>query len=1727
MKCVTWLACLALPLLISLPLRIASAQSDAATELELPGLQSDADAFTAKLQQAYPGGASKEQMQRARDAADAAVQANDWQKALPALETMVGGVGQDTTPDSHTWLALGIAEAKANPPQPERSLQAAWMAFTLVDASSYTAVADQVMALRLMRAALVSLNRPLPEVAVLQAIARRLPGDHAAQQAAVQRLQEVGLLFKGVTTDAESFPARACLSFLGNPSSSPDFHAGDWIKLDPAPKDAAVTLESRQICVAGLPAGDTTTVTVLHAMPGDDGISLHQDLIVPVAMPDRQPRLVFDGARYIQPRDGAATVALDTVNLSAVKLTMVKIAERNLLHVMQTYPPGSDALGPDAATDLAQNQGKVVWTGSAPVSGFTRNALEHVVLPLPPSLNGPGLYALLAAPGDGTPFPDGSAPGAVQLVLRTDLAPTVWHGAEGDTIQIRSYASGLPVGVVAIDLLATDNEILAQTTTDQDGIAHIAQPLLAGQNGLAPAALHIRGADGDFTRLDLTAPDFDLSDRGVSGTAQPGPVDPFIWLDRGIYRPGETVQVMALIRDESGALTDLPLHLIVTRPDGRVFQDTVPARAAGQSIHAAVTLSSGAQFGTWTVSLRTDPSAPAIASETFQVDAFVPPRLAAEFSGAPAILEPGRSTDLPVSVRFLYGAPGSNLTGTGTVTLSLNPTPFADFARYRFGLADEVFAPKQTSVDLAATDDQGKTVLPVDLSAVPDTSGAIEANAQVAVNDPAGRSVGASATIPIRPTAPLIGIAEDFANDTVDASAAAGFHIIAVGPDGKRSAMPVQIRLVRQEPDWRLAVNNGQARYETVWRDEPVDSKDVTLAASGAPFAYGRTLPFGRYRLQVLQASGGLAASSVVFYSGWAVGDNPDIPARVSVRVDHKTYEPGDTATVHVEAPFAGPATVLVMTDRVKRIIDLPDAGTSFDVQVPVTADWGPGAYVAVHVFRPGGSDGKTAPSRAIGLTWVALNPASRSLPVTIDTLPIYRPRTTADIAVHAAPGAWVTLASVDEGILSLTGFQTPDPLGHYCGQRSLGVGIHDDWARLLAPAGAANTMLRQGAGGDVDEQSNPIPQMIVSLFSGPVQAGPDGVAHFPLALPDFDGQLRLMAVAWDGDKVGSAAHDMTLRDPLIAEPLLPRFLAPGDTAQIGIMLQNLELPAGQVSLHIAATGALALAGGDPAAVTLAQQARMVLPVQLVAKGAGLGTLTFEAKGPGGFDVTHSVVMSVHSARGAVSQVTPLTLAAGADQTVGPDASAFLPGTWHAGLSFGGGVRYDPAALVRALAAYPLDCLEQLTSRGLPLAMLTQGAAAGPDRAGKLEQVTEAVLDRQRYDGSFGLWSSTGDAEPWLTAYATDFLMRARKAGAAVPGTAITQALGWLTTEVASPPGNPTDQAAQAYALYVLSLAGQAPAGAIRVALTSIGDEPTPLARAQIAASLARLGEAAQAKQLFTSVLGDPSRQDWNADYGSALRDQFATAVLVQESGLMAGDLPAIRATLPGANLDPDALNTQEQAWGGAAAAALGANARPISLIADGRALGPAPTLSLPVHGMVTLRNPGTTPLAGSLVIQGVPVNAPAAARHGMEVHRLFYGTDGSTVDPDKLPQNSVFIMVITGRATDSQDHQAMVLAGLPAGWEIAGRFPAGTVDGMGWLGTLSDTDAQAAADDRYAAALSLTSDHPDFRLAVMLRAVTPGTYDYPGITLADMYRPGIFARQNTVHINVLPPAGP
>jgi len=328
--------------------------------------------------------------------------------------------------------------------------------------------------------------------------------------------------------------------------------------------------------------------------------------------------------------------------------------------------------------------------------------------------------------------------------------------------------------------------------------------------------------------------------------------------------------------------------------------------------------------------------------------------------------------------------------------------------------------------------------------------------------------------------------------------------------------------------------------------------------------------------------------------------------------------------------------------------------------------------------------------------------------------------------------------------------------------------------------------------------------------------------------------------------------------------------------------------------------------------------------------------------------------------------------------------------------------------------------------------------------------------------------------------------------------------------------------AAHAYRLYVLALAGQGRPGAARVLAESPDGLPTPLARAQVAAALALAHDAPRAEAMFRSALDAPVRRWWAADYGTGLRDLAAIAVLLKDSGLLPDRLARLAAGLPGADMLPAALSTQEQAWLAAAAATLGRDGRPVRVELDGQTLS-GPVVAARLTGPAVAKNLSERTVWQSVSVSGVPAEPLPAARAGMRISRRFLALDGSALNLDQLRQTTEFVLLLEGTAETRQDHRVLATQGLPAGWEITARLPAGAIAGMPWLGELTATEAQPAADDRFVAAIALTEAKPGFRVAARLRAVTPGFFELPGADLADMYRPGIFARQAVAKIRVLP----
>ena len=1672
-----------------------------AQAFDLPGLGRDAGQYREQLERRFPAGGTPQQRSAAETRATTAERQNNWPNAAQAWEERAG-MGDVTAAQ---WLSLARAQLRRAPPEPALALHAAWQNFMLVPAGP-----PEVPSLLLIAEALQRLERPAQQIAALQAVVERAPNEPRHAEALTAARRAAGLLIARLNTESEAEPPRACLGFTLPPARRNDWQPQDWMRAEPAIPGLAFTRDGDNLCVVGLPHGRTTRILLRAGLPGEDGLRLLRDTPVNIAMPDRAPRMAFDSRAFLLARGQEARVPLALMNISAVQLRIIRVAERNLVPLTRDWRLG-DQMVSWTASDLHESWGRVVWEGAVEMPRGETNRPRRLTLPIPSEVRdaGPGLYIMVARPGDGTR--EGASLVTAQPLIVTDLGLTAWRGAGGLAVQARQLGQSRPAAGARVALLAHNNEILAEVETGSDGMARFAPALLRGQGPMAPVALHASTAD-DLVSLDLEAAAFDLSDRGVSGRAHPGPLDAFLWLDRGIYRPGETVQAMALLRDVAGQPSELPLRLRLRRPNGQVASEVVLRDGA----HWAVALPSAAPVGVWKIEALTDPNAPPVGEVSLRVDAFVPERLAVEVGPAPGPLTPGTPLQIPVTARFLYGAPGSGLTGDAEFRLITERSPFPELQGFLFGLEDEVFAPNLMTAELPETDAQGRATLALSLPRAPDTTRPLRGELTLRVEEPGGRASSADLAFAVAGAPRLVGIRGP---QSVNANTEAAFELVVTNPTGQPQAAALNLRLVREKPDWRIVMRGGSPRYETIWTDEPVDTTPLRIEAA-APGRFARSLPFGRYRLEA-QEAGGMAMGSVRFRSGWAGSESAEVPDKVDVAADRQSFAPGQTATLRITPPFAGRASVAVLTDRLVslREIELPEAGA--EITLEADAAWGAGAYIAVTVFRAGAA--QNAPGRALGLTWLQIDPAARRLDVAIGGVERARPNTRIELPLTVTGGQGpvrLTLAAVDEGILRLTRFATPDPLAHYAGRRTLGTDIRDDYGRLIRPDDGTPATLRQGGDELGDLGALRIPQRNVVLFSGVVTTDADGRASIPLDLPDFAGELRLMVVAWQDARIGSAARTLLVRDPVLAEAILPRFLAPGDEATIAVLLHNLELPLGEVSATLTTEGAISIAGPSRLAARLATGARAQPSTTLRATGAGEGVLRLAMTGPDGFTALRESRIEVRSSRTITTMATMIEIAPGQEARITPDAARFIPGGWRATARLGTPVRFDADGMLRRLDSFPLDCLEQLSSRALGLAAaLTEGSAT--DQAARLQRAVDGILSRQRFDGSFGLWSAQGEPEYWTSAYAVEALLRARTAGATVADAALEAALTDIAERLENTtPSEPPGYAAHAAQLNALSLAGRHRLGAARRLMESLGQLPTPLARAQLGAAFARAGDAERAERAFTAALAAPARRDWLYDYGSAARDALAVLVLLRETQAPANLQNLALSRIPGPELTPQLASTQEQAWAVLAAASLGRDGRPVRAALDGRALERR-TLDITAGGV--LRNLGDAPLPVSVAVAGTPIEALPAGRNTMQIRRRFLNLEGTALNLDQLRAGTSFVMVLEGRAESGQDHLAMISQGLPAGWDIEARLGPGNVAGFPGLGELPAPDGQPALDDRVAAAFTFTAELREFRMAVRLRAATAGRFELPGAEVSDMYRPAFFARQAAARVTVLP----
>ena len=724
---------------------------------------------------------------------------------------------------------------------------------------------------------------------------------------------------------------------------------------------------------------------------------------------------------------------------------------------------------------------------------------------------------------------------------------------------------------------------------------------------------------------------------------------------------------------------------------------------------------------------------------------------------------------------------------------------------------------------------------------------------------------------------------------------------------------------------------------------------------------------------------------------------------------------------------------------------------------------------------------------------------------------------------------AFATIAAVDVGILNLTGFAAPDPDGHYFGQRRLGVEMRDVYGRLIDGLAGTPGRLRSGGDAGLGFRAPPPTEALVAVFSGVLEADSDGRVRAPMALPDFNGTVRLMAVAWTADGVGQASQDWLVRDPVVVQASLPRFLAPGDRTRLRLDLAHASGPAGEVAVTLSASDPGLLPEGAAFTGRLEDGGRLIFEAPLAGVAPGDYTLTVETATPGGDRLSKRLTVPVRANDPVLARQDRIELAAGSTLTLGADVlDGLAPGTAEATVAIGPLAAFDVPGLLTALEAYPWGCTEQIVSRAMPLLYFAAtaeelGIARIDEVAARLDAAIREVLANQTGAGGFGLWSAEASGDGWLDAYVTDFLSRARAQGAAVPDRAFEAALGNLANLVNAYGDFEMGGEDLAYALMVLAREGRAAIGDLRYyADARAGAFATPLAQAQLGFALALAGDQPRADAMLrragvAAEAGEPE-QLWRADYGSGPRDAAGVLALAVEAGSDAVDRRALTdvVTAPGAE-----RSTQERLWTLLAAHALAGDAATGSvLVNDAPASGPALRLA-PGDLPVRLTNAGPEPTLAVVTAFGVPTQPEPAAGNGYRIERQLLTLDGAPADPETIALNDRLVAVLT--VTPERDLQARLIVSdpLPAGLEVENPnlLRSGQTGQLAWLTADEATHAEFRAD-RFAAAVDWQGSAP-LRLAYMVRAVSPGSFHHPAASVEDMYRPAYRARTDAGTVTV------
>ncbi|WP_162517699.1 alpha-2-macroglobulin family protein [Aeromonas veronii] len=1464
----------------------------------------------------------------------------------------------------------------------------------------------------------------------------------------------------------------------------------------------------------------------------------------------------FTASGMVLPLRQELRLPISAVNVDEVNIDFFRVDSEYLPRFLAEYRPGA-GMGNWELEQITQ-RAKRVFSGRYALELDANRRETRLINVKEPQLAEAGVYFAVMSPLGNYDWRKETTYFAV-----SDMGLSARRYRDQLEVFVSSLASADPLKDVQLSLLDEKGNRLQVQTTDPQGHRRFDQVqgarLLLAEQGNHLAVLRLDGAALDLSTFDL-------------GTQPWQAQQLYLFSGRDLYRPGERLDSEILLKGQDGQLLPgMAVELEVKQPDGQLLEQKRLLPDNLGAAHYGLRLPDDAPLGRWTISLKT--AAGSRFEWPFLVEEFLPERLKLQLGKGPdgEVTDLDASLTLPLQGDYLYGAPASATKAKAEVKISRATMPFTQWQEFTLGdvlLAEQAKDLEARSLTLNAQG-QGTFSLADELDGVR-ALGPLEVAYRVSLSEPGGRAVNRSRTQYGWPAgSQWPALKADFVAERVEGGKPLPFQILNLDEQGQPVAGTVKVRLINEYRDyyWHYADGEGW-KYE--FNSQPYLEQEQTLQLDGkGPTPLTLQLAAGWYRLEVENSQGHQSSLRVEIGSyAWGGGGEQARPDKIAITLDKRAYQAGDKAKVTLVAPRPGKGLLLVEDGdglRWWQRIELKGAGGDAkdargEFEIPVSPEWQRhDLHISAQIAAPdstskpvGKQQGQSL--RSVGLVPLTLDREARRLPLTLNAPDKAVPLTRLEVTATSTPNSQgrVVLAAVDRGVLNISDYQPLDPFEIFFGRKRFAQDLFDNYGQVIPPQDGKLARLNYGGdraplkkGGALESRVE-----IAALWSGEVSFDQQGKAVIPLDLPNFNGELALMALAWNEQQVGEAERAVKVVAPLVAEIGWPRFGARGDETRALVQLRNMSGEDQTLSLVWTLNGGLKANGELPGTLSLKNGEEQWLTLPLTVTGAsGVASLQLAASGKD-FAISRDWTLPLRSPWPAETRQRYQMLAPGQQMSFVPAELVGLDRANLQGLlSLSGTPPWDPAAQWQALADYPYACLEQTLSRAWPYLLTTTDERAAwskpaeGKKAASEADVQRALLQRlqrlQLPSGGFGLWDGRSDEEQWLTAYAADYLLARKEAGDAVPEAMLNQALNRLQSYLtdsqygerwSSAPEH-SRLAYQAYSAYVLARVGKAPLATLRLIWEQQVDHArSGLPLLHLSLALSAMGDEQNAAKALSRALATERGDDYLGDYGSQLRDEALELSLLRQHKLAVERWPALSAKVADTLAHRQWLSTQERL-------ALLRLARfdpaadwqaKVASSSDSEALNGSAPLQLGAPEALaasTVTNEGKGSLYVQRTLVGYPEQAPSRISKGMSVTRSWFNSDGQPFDPAKVKMGDL-VVVRLNVSSESAVPDALLVEMVPAGFELENpalgnsiKLEELSIEGKpAWQSEWNDyLKHQEFRDDRYTAALDL-SEGSNQQLVYLMRAVTPGRYQVPPTQVEDMYRPELRAVGEDIH---------